>query len=328
MTMKFKLNHILATGTLIGILAASSGIGQGEASRGPTVEQIFSLRKLPEPLVPFGAKPSMADNESLMAALSALDTRKEPDDFSSLEQFLSSDPQSPWRPSVELNLGLLYYHAGYFSKCIPTYLDAWESGKCATDLKAKALADRAAGEYAKMLARLGRYQELKAFLKEVKGRQFVGQATELMRAGTEGATIMEKHPEIAFRCGPLALSRILASEGSPLATSAEIVNAKSTMKGMSMAEVAEISSEPGMNYQPTKRSPGAALIMPSVTHWKVGNYAALVKEEGQFYLTQNPTIQNETWHTLKALEAEASGYFLVPPGKLAKDKSNGKSKVK
>ena len=64
-----------------------------------------------------------------------------------------------------------------------------------TDPKVKALADRAAGEYTKMLARLGRYPELKAFLKEAEGRQFVGQATELMMAGKEGAATMETRPK-------------------------------------------------------------------------------------------------------------------------------------
>ena len=56
--------------------------------------------------------------------------------------------------------------------------------------------------------------------------------------------------------------------------------------------------------------------MPSVIHWKVGHFAALIKKVGDQFLTQDPTFANETWHTLKALEAEASGYFLVPPGPL------------
>ena len=78
-------------------------------------------------------------------------------------------------------------------------------GKAATDLRAKALADRAAGEYTKMLARLGRYPELKAFLAEVGDRKFIGHATELMMAGKDGAVTMESRPDISFRCGPVRL---------------------------------------------------------------------------------------------------------------------------
>ena len=283
-----------------------------------TVQEIYALRKLPEPLVPCGGKVTAAANQRLLDALTAFESRQRSDDFSALERFLTANPQSPWRLAVQTNLGILYYHAGYFSKCIPAFLNAWNTGKDATDLKAKALADRAAGEYTKMLARLGRYPELTAFLEEVKARRFVGQATELIAAGKGGAALMKKHPEKAFRCGPLALSRILASQGSPLQVAPAIVDSQSTMDGISLAAVADISRQVGLNYQPAKRSPGAALIMPSVIHWKVGHYAALIKQENGRYLTQDPTFENETWHTLEALEAEASGYFLVPPGPLPK----------
>jgi RHS repeat-associated protein len=281
-----------------------------------TVQEIYALRKLPEPLVPSGGKVTAAANQRLLDALTLFESRQRSDDFSALERFLTANPQSPWRLAVQTNLGILYYHAGYFSKCIPAFLNAWKTGKNATDLKAKALADRAAGEYTKMLARLGRYPELTAFLKEVESRRFVGQATELIAAGKGGAAVMKTHPEKAFRCGPLALSRILASQGSPLQVAPAIVDSQSTMDGISLAAVADISRQVGLNYQPAKRSPGAALIMPSVIHWKVGHYAALIKQENGRYLTQDPTFENETWHTLEALEAEASGYFLVPPGPL------------
>jgi RHS repeat-associated protein len=167
-----------------------------------------------------------------------------------------------------------------------------------------------------MLARVGRYDELKAFLAGLGERKFIGQATELMMAGKEGIASMEQRPDISFRCGPLALSRILASQRSPLASSPEILNSKSTMQGISLADVATLSAKLGMNYQPAKRAAGAALILPSVIHWRVGHYAALVKQVGDRYLSQDPTFENETWHTLAALEAEASGYFLVPPGPL------------
>jgi RHS repeat-associated protein len=280
------------------------------------IAALFSRRSLPEPLVPIGPGVSEKDCDKLTAALDAFERRGQSDDFSQLETYLRANPKSPWRLAVLTNLGLLQYHAGYFSKCPITFRAAWDAGKNATDPRTKALADRAAGEYTKMLARLGRYSELKAFLKEVQGRQFVGQATELMVAGREGAALMETRPDVAFRCGPVALSRILRERGSSLRASPAIVDSKSTLDGMSLADVTGISREVGLNYQPAKRSPGAALIFPSVIHWKVGHYAALLKKENGSYLSEDPTFENETWHTPQALEAEASGYFLVPEGPL------------
>jgi RHS repeat-associated protein len=51
-------------------------------------------------------------------------------------------------------------------------------------------------------------------------------------------------------------------------------------------------------------------------HWKAGHYAAIVRREGDRYLVEDPTFDTTVLATRKALEAEASGYFLVPTGDL------------
>jgi RHS repeat-associated protein len=57
-------------------------------------------------------------------------------------------------------------------------------------------------------------------------------------------------------------------------------------------------------------------VVPSVVHWKVGHYAALVRKAGGLYELQDPTFGNTTWASKEALQAEASGYFLVASGPL------------
>jgi RHS repeat-associated protein len=322
--MRFKILSAqvgaIVSVSIVSVLLSIASLSNAASSRAEPQETkiaaLFSRRTLPEPLVPLTSEVSEKDCDKLAVALDVFERRTQSDDFSQLESYLKANPKSPWRLAVLTNLGLLQYHAGYFSRCLITFRAAWDAGKDATDPKAKALADRAAGEYTKMLARLGRYPELKAFLKEVQDRQFVGQATELVVAGKEGAALMETRPDMAFRCGPLALSRILRERGSSLRVSPAIVDSKSTMDGVSLMDVSGISREVGLNYQPAKRSPGAVLIFPSVIHWKVGHFAALIKKENGSYLTEDPTFENETWHTPQALEAEASGYFLVPAGPL------------
>jgi len=64
---------------------------------------------------------------------------------------------------------------------------------------------------------------------------------------------------------------------------------------------------------------GGDFVIPSVVHWKVGHYAAMVRQEGDRYLLKDPTFGNTVWATRQALEAEASGYFLIPPGELPRD---------
>ena len=97
----------------------------------------------------------------------------------------------------------------------------------------------------------------------------------------------------------------------------ELVHASaSTQEGFSLPQVAELSQQLGLNFQMAFREKDAAFVVPSVVHLKVNHYAAVVRQEGDRYLLQDPTFRNDVWVTGKTLEAEASGYFLISPGEL------------
>ena len=53
-----------------------------------------------------------------------------------------------------------------------------------------------------------------------------------------------------------------------------------------------------------------------MVHWKAGHFAALVKERDGRYLMQDPTFGDELWVSRSALDVEASGYFLIPNGRI------------
>jgi len=131
-------------------------------------------------LLPVGAEPTPAENAALADALRGYARRSSPDDFSSLTGFLDNYPTCPWAVALLTNLGLEYYHTGHYSKTLKVWKQAWELGRAVTDLKGKAIADRAVGELACMHARLGQMTELDVLLKSVEGRAFSGPATEKM----------------------------------------------------------------------------------------------------------------------------------------------------
>src|SRR5438067_7462415 len=71
------------------------------------------------------------------------------------------------------------------------------------------------------------------------------------------------------------------------------------------------------SHAPTlRRSDTPTFPVPSVVHWKVGHYAAIVRLVGDRYLVEDPTFGNSVWATRQALEDETSGYALIPPGDL------------
>jgi RHS repeat-associated protein len=305
-----------------------------EFSGRPTVQEIFRARVFEEPLVPIGGEPGAEENAALAKALLSYAKRSGPDDFSSLTEFLDKYSKSPWRAALLTDLGLEYYNTAHYSLALEAWEKAWPLVKEATDMKGKAIADRAAGELAFMYARLGRMTDLEALLKSVESRGFVGAATEKITGAREGLWNMQHRPEISFKCGPYALQRILLSDqrlltSSPTNAVVEIFNFPSTKKGVSLPQVAELSKKIGLNYQMAFRASKAEsgkqkaeieergdFIVPSVVHWKVGHYAAMVRQEGDKYLLEDPTFGNTVWATREALEAETSGYFLIPTGDL------------
>ena len=282
----------------------------------PSEQEIRHLRLFVEPLVQTGTGPSAEENRQLAEGLRQHDQRTGTDDFSALEQFVANHPVSPWTPSLLFNLGLEYYKTGWYSKALRAWEKAWPLLKDATDPAPKALADRAVGELAFMYARIGRMNELSSLLGSIEGRVLLGPGRDKVAGARQGLWTMQHIPEIAFRCGPLALDSIIAFNNPGKGGQLLIQNSSSTSNGFSLSHVAALSRKAGLNYQMAFRTNRAALLMPAVVNWKVGHYAALLQEKDGLYRLEDPTFRNDAWVTPRTLEDETTGYFLVPPGNL------------
>lgn len=267
-----------------------------------------------EPFVPAGGTASAGENLALAQAIQAF--RLNVDDLSPFIQFLSANPQSRWAASVHLNLGLRLFQTAYFSRALTAYENSWVLSKNATEPSARSLADRAIGELLQLNARLGRADVLRQLNTELGARVLRGSASELIAGARAGLWLMENRPGDAFRCGPGALDRILAHKKGTAGFNQILMAARSTEQGMSLAQVKQLAQSVGLDWQVARRAKGAAVITPAVVHWQVNHYAALLSEtKGTFYL-EDPTFGPAYTATHDALDAEASGYFLVPAGPL------------
>jgi RHS repeat-associated protein len=280
-------------------------------SSSPTDDELFRAAVLPEPLVPVGRKPAVEENRALARALEQYLKRTNPEDVSDLDRFLQNHPESPWRVSVLVNLGILHYRACRFSQTFPAWQEAWQLGKDAAEPRAKALVDRAMAELIKMNARVGRIAALDALFADLGERPLSGSANEIVAAARQGLYRMKNEPWVAFRCGPLALDRIMAFENPNYAIQDCTYHSRSTTNGLSLQQVHELSRKMGMKMQPARRQPGSKVLLPAIINWNVGHYAALVREENGKFLVQDPTFGPELWISRETLEQEASGYFLV-----------------
>ncbi len=285
-------------------------------SKEPKDSEFAAIHVFSEPLVPIDGATTAVENKALAKAIVAFHEAANPEQTEPVTAFLEKFPNSPWRASLLANLGTIYRSTGYWSKTLNAWEESWKLLGKETEPTAKALGDYVLGELAQMNARLGRMERLEALFTQIGDRDVRGSATEKVAGAKQGLRLMQNRPQDAFRCGPMALDRILAATNQRHGIDEQIFESRSTRQGMSLVEVNRLAQSVGMKYQMAKRSPGAPVIYPSVVNWKVGHFAALTKETNGKFLSQDPTFTDDYWVTTKTLDEEGSGYFLVPEGPL------------
>lgn len=295
-------------------------------SSSPTDAEFLRASLFPEPLAPAGKTAEQENRdlaEALLAYRDAIGRSGAPDAVKPILAFLAVHPHSAWRPVLQLDLGLVYRQTGHFSKAMEVWQQGWDESKGLQDPRGTALANAIVAHLSQLDAYLGRKELLHPLLDSIHERAIGGTAAQLVVDSHTGLYEMEHEPEVSFRCGPLALKRILnytsAPEPSPsVRASVRVLDAAhSTPNGLSLSAVKEIAAKAGMNYQMAFRTPGAkVIIMPAVAHWKVGHYAAVVDRKQGRYLVQDTTFGEDIRMSPETLDEEASGYFLVPEGPL------------
>jgi tetratricopeptide (TPR) repeat protein len=269
-----------------------------------------------EPLVASKAT-GLAENKALLSALTDYQARKSEDDYQALTDFLAAYPNSAWTVALETNLGLSYYQAGRFSKAIAAFEEVWRVGKPMTEPRVKALVDRALGELVRMHARVGHQERLAALFAEMGNRAVSGSATEYVAGAKQGLWTMQHKPDVAYLCGPMALKAMLLSQGKD-PQSIEFLNRyRSGVHGISLMEVGELAKQANVPYQLIKRGAEQKIPVPSVAHWKVNHYAAIIAEHKGYYQVKDPIFGDDLWVTKAAIDDESSGHYLVPTVQLA-----------
>ena len=282
----------------------------------PVDAEFFAAHIFQEPLVPIGGKTGIHENKALSMALLSFSNSGDPEDTTPITDFLIQHPKSAWKASLLTNLGLIYRQSGYWTKALDSWEQAWNLSKNETGKEASQIADRAVAELAELNSRIGRFDRLEKLFVETDARQMHGSAAAKVAMAHNGLWMMLNRPGKSFRCGPFALGRIQKAQNPNAPLNDLIFNSKSSLKGISLDQVDDLANQMGMNYQMAKRNPGAQVIVPSVVNWKVGHYAAIIKELNGRYLIQDPTFTDDIWVSRQALDEESSGYFVVPQGTL------------
>jgi RHS repeat-associated protein len=237
------------------------------------------------------------------------------DDYAKpLLAFIAAHPQSNWNAALYTNIGFGYYHAGYYSRAFTSFEKAWQLGRNAPSFQAHLMTDRAVAELARMHARVGHGSELDALFADIGKRPMGGPAVELIKGARHGQWTFKHNPGIGYLCGPKALRNVLITlKGSP--KQIKIADdARSGPHGFSLTQLAALADKAKFKYTLIHREAGQPIPVPSIVNWNVHHYAAITASNGTTYEVFDPTLGDggTSYLTAKAIDAEGSGYFLVP----------------
>jgi tetratricopeptide (TPR) repeat protein len=285
----------------------------------PFTNELKYRRFFQHPLLPYGEKISEGESQQLLQAIRIFADREKFDDFSALEKFITEYPNSSWNGSLSLNLGCEYFVTGKFSKAISAFERSWNLLKASQEASIIPMADRAFGELIKMASRLGDYKKIESLLKEKGSRIISGSSAEYITAAIEGYWVMKKNPNRAFRCGPNALESIVNYKKMKCQNNNLLTQAQSTKKGINLFDVWKLSEEAEMNLVPVKFDTLPIEIpTPSVVHWKLNHYAAILEKNDDLYRIQDTTfgVDFTAWVSKETIFDECSGNFLIPQNEL------------
>src|SRR5262249_37314379 len=129
-------------------------------------------------------------------------------------------------------------------------------------------------------------------------------------------SLMQVHPEIAYRCGTLALKAVGQALQATNTALEFLVDVASGTNGISLATLIDLSQQQGLGLVAAHRPEGNDLVVPSLVHWAQNHYAAILQQvDTNTYVVADPTFgEHPMWLSGDAINEEASGAFLVPAG--------------
>ena len=281
---------------------------------------VFAAALFLEPLVPTEGEESPEERAALREVIN---TGTESHGDAALREFVTRFPRSRWKAAMEYNLAANSYRRGYFSRALTHWENAYQASKGSELPQAKALADHSLAELVNMHARLGRIEDMEPLLREAVARNPVGAAQQMLFTSQGALWQMKNNPGICFKCGTYALANVMAASmdaqipGTRIEPPQIIADAKSPPRGFSLQEVSDLAAKAAFPHSVVRFGTGEKNVpVPSVVHWKLGHFAAILGQKGTFFLVRDPTFPYDKWISKDAILEEASGAFLVPEGKL------------
>jgi len=157
--------------------------------------------------------------------------------LAALEGFIEIHPGSAWTASLRGNLAEHYRELGRLTPALEHFERAWESSKRSEERAGKEVADFTLAHWTRLLASLGRREQLLELLGEQarRGRPMRGALAQMLNRTSAGVSTMLHSPGISYRCGSLALYNLGRAVGGRDFDGRGLLEAPSPETGFSMS---------------------------------------------------------------------------------------------
>jgi RHS repeat-associated protein len=263
------------------------------------------------------ASPSQ-DNQQIAGTLRGVRSAASPYATSHLEAFLNAQPQSRWGPSVRNELARRQFKQGWFAQAIARWDQLWAELKDRRDPGAVEVANEALSSLLDAYMGLGKADRLAQLLgdQETRPGHPVLQA-KVMRA-RQSVWLLKHKPSQNVMCGPVALYCILQDRHQAFTPiRLNDVTDDYIATGISLSQLQKYSETYKLGLIAAKRLSKGTIPTPAIMHLSAGHFSAVLSETNGYYLLEDRPMQFKGWVPLEALEAQTSGYFLVPSSGLS-----------
>jgi RHS repeat-associated protein len=235
------------------------------------------------------------------------------DQLAAFEGFISANPASPWTPSLRANLAAFYRKQGKFSSALAHWEAAWVAVRDQNTPGAKVVGDYVLGNWTELLASLGQVERLSQLLAETSGRKLDGGPWQQRYSSSREAWArMVSHPRESYRCGVIALAAVAKAMDPNGAIMPWLKGELANEEGLSLADLCGLAQKYRLSLVAVRLPPGADPVSPSIVHYQLGHFAAILKQDGNRYLVSDPAFRNPHWVGGDTLKSEGSGCYLVP----------------
>lgn len=240
--------------------------------------------------------------------------------FTDLERFTQDFPANRWELSIHLTLGTYYQWHARWSRALPHLVAAWSRSRDPAVPAAGRFADRAQVALGLALLELGRTEALEELMRQTGGRApaspALGAAWHAIR---EAWVEARQNPGLGSQlCGAHALHALARALGVGERLSVPDFLRWATPQdagGFTLARLQEIARRQGLAVQAAVRPQGADWVLPAVVHWKEDLWRTVLEPQGVGFWVWDPT-RGRIWMSAEDLEAESTGFCLVPAGVL------------